>query len=76
MRLCLTLWLLASVPPSAGAAHPKAPPDSTVFKLHPSSRLVLKTGKAGLFGFAGHTHVIQARGVSGELVYHPGKAAR
>jgi polyisoprenoid-binding protein YceI len=35
--------------------------------------LVVKTGKAGLFGFAGHTHVIRARAVSGELVYHPGK---
>jgi polyisoprenoid-binding protein YceI len=52
----------------------QAPPDSSVFQLHPSSRLVVKTGKAGLFGFAGHTHVIHARGVSGELVYHPGKA--
>jgi polyisoprenoid-binding protein YceI len=46
-----------------------------VFQIHPSSRLVVKTGKAGLFGFAGHTHVIRARGVSGELVYHPGKPA-
>jgi polyisoprenoid-binding protein YceI len=34
---------------------------------------VVKTGKAGLFGFAGHTHVIRARAVSGRLVYHPGK---
>jgi polyisoprenoid-binding protein YceI len=33
---------------------------------------VVKTGKAGLFGFAGHTHVIRARAVSGQLVYHPG----
>jgi len=33
---------------------------------------VVKTGKAGLFGFAGHTHVIRARAVSGRLVYHPG----
>jgi len=33
----------------------------------------VKTGKAGLFGFAGHTHVIRARTVSGSLVYHPGK---
>jgi len=35
--------------------------------------LVVKTGKAGLFGFAGHTHVIRAGTVSGELVYHPGR---
>jgi polyisoprenoid-binding protein YceI len=46
-----------------------------VFRIHPTSRLVVKTGKAGLFGFAGHTHVIHARGVSGALVYHPGKTA-
>ena len=36
---------------------------------------MVKTGKAGLFGFAGHTHVIQARGVKGELIYRPGRAA-
>jgi polyisoprenoid-binding protein YceI len=48
-------------------------PDSVVYRVDPSSsRLVVKTGKAGLFGFAGHTHVIRARSVSGELVYRPG----
>jgi polyisoprenoid-binding protein YceI len=51
----------------------QGPPDSVVYHIDPSSRLVVKTGKAGLFGFAGHTHVIRARAVSGELVYHPGK---
>jgi polyisoprenoid-binding protein YceI len=54
------------------AAGIQAPPDSVVYRVHPSSRLVVKTGKAGLFGFAGHTHVIRARTVSGELVYRPG----
>jgi polyisoprenoid-binding protein YceI len=44
-----------------------------VYHVDPSSRLVVKTGKAGLFSFAGHTHVIRARAVSGELVYRPGK---
>jgi polyisoprenoid-binding protein YceI len=34
---------------------------------------VVKTGTAGLFGFAGHKHVIRARAVSGELVYQPGR---
>jgi polyisoprenoid-binding protein YceI len=43
-----------------------------VYRIDPASRLVVKTGKAGLFGFAGHTHVIRARAVSGQLVYHPG----
>ncbi|HEX6105364.1 MAG TPA: YceI family protein, partial [Gemmatimonadales bacterium] len=50
----------------------QGPPDSVVYHVDPSSRLVVKTGKAGLFGFAGHTHVIRARAVSGELVYRPG----
>jgi polyisoprenoid-binding protein YceI len=43
-----------------------------VYQVDPASRFVVKTGKAGLFGFAGHTHVIRARSVSGRLVYHPG----
>jgi polyisoprenoid-binding protein YceI len=50
----------------------QAPPDSVVYHVDPSSRLVVKTGKAGLFSFAGHTHVIRAKAVSGELVYQPG----
>jgi polyisoprenoid-binding protein YceI len=49
--------------------------DSAVYHIDPSSRLVVKTGKAGLFGFAGHTHVIQARAVAGELVYRPGTSS-
>jgi polyisoprenoid-binding protein YceI len=53
----------------------QGPADSIVYRLAPSSRLVVKTGKAGLFGFAGHTHVIRARAVSGRLVYHPGRPA-
>jgi polyisoprenoid-binding protein YceI len=47
-------------------------PDSVVYHVDASSRLVVKTGKAGLFGFAGHTHLIRARGVSGELVFTQG----
>jgi polyisoprenoid-binding protein YceI len=62
---------LVGMPPRTGSA--QAPPDSIVYRVHPGSRLVVKTGKAGLFGFAGHTHVIRARAVSGRLVYHPGK---
>jgi polyisoprenoid-binding protein YceI len=48
-------------------------PDSVVYHLDPSSRLVVKTGKSGLFSFVGHAHVIRARAVTGELVYHPRK---
>jgi polyisoprenoid-binding protein YceI len=68
-------WLLILLLPAftGEAGGTQAPPDSIVYRVHPTSRLVVKTGKAGLFGFAGHTHVIRARAVSGQLVYHPGK---
>jgi polyisoprenoid-binding protein YceI len=49
--------------------------DSVVYHLDSGSRLVVKTGKAGLFGFAGHAHVIRARSLAGELVYYPDKPA-
>jgi polyisoprenoid-binding protein YceI len=64
-------WTASAVQASAGQARP----DSTVYSLQPASRLVVKTGKSGLFGFAGHSHIIRARAVSGELVYRPGGAA-
>lgn len=47
--------------------------DSVVYRLARTSRLQVKTGKAGLFGFAGHTHVIEARGFTGDVVYYPGR---
>jgi polyisoprenoid-binding protein YceI len=47
--------------------------DSVVYRLARTSRLQVRTGKAGLFGFAGHTHVIEARGFTGEVVYYPGR---
>jgi len=45
--------------------------DSVIYELAPSSRFVVRTGKAGLFGFAGHEHLIQARQLSGRIVYYP-----
>ena len=56
--------------PVRGAAQSLAR-DSVVYELAPSSRLVVRTGKAGLFGFAGHEHLIQARELSGRIVYYP-----
>jgi polyisoprenoid-binding protein YceI len=53
----------------------QGPADSVVYHLDPGSRLVVKTGKAGLFGFAGHAHLIRARSMTGELVYYPGQRA-
>jgi len=50
--------------------------DSVVYSLARTSRLTVKTGKAGLFGFAGHTHVIQARAFDGQVVYYPKTPSR
>ncbi|HET7470432.1 MAG TPA: YceI family protein [Gemmatimonadales bacterium] len=47
--------------------------DSVVYRLAGSSHLQVKTGKAGLFGFAGHAHTIEARGFAGEVVYYPAR---
>jgi len=46
-------------------------PDSVVYVLSAASRFEVKTGKAGLFGFAGHTHVVRAGGFAGRVVYYP-----
>ena len=50
--------------------------DSVVYRLAPSSRLMVKTGKAGLLGFAGHTPLVPARAFHGEVVYFPKAPAR
>jgi len=68
--LLLVPLLLALAPPALCA---QAQADSVVYHVDPSSRLVVKTGKAGLFGFAGHAHVIRARSITGTLMYHPGQ---
>ncbi len=65
----LTLVALSFVP-RLGAAQAIAR-DSVVYELAPSSRFVVRTGKAGLFGFAGHEHLIQARQFAGRIVYYP-----
>ena len=45
--------------------------DSVVYILTPASRFEVKTGKAGLLGFAGHGHLVRARASSGQIVYYP-----
>jgi polyisoprenoid-binding protein YceI len=45
--------------------------DSEVYILTPASRFEVKTGKAGLLGFAGHGHLVRARASSGRIVYYP-----
>jgi polyisoprenoid-binding protein YceI len=69
---------------AAGAASARTPSslsaraesaDSVVYRLAPSSRLEVKTGKGGLFGFAGHSHLIQARAFTGRVLYRPAAPA-
>src|SRR5437899_12991816 len=45
--------------------------DSVVYRRAPTRRFEVKTGKAGLLGFAGHEHIIRAQGFSGRVVYFP-----
>lgn len=49
--------------------------DSVVFRLVPDSRFEVTTTKAGLFGFAGHTHTVRARTFTGSVVYYPADPA-
>jgi polyisoprenoid-binding protein YceI len=51
------------------------PPDSVVYAISPASSFEVTTGKAGLFGFAGHEHTIRARAFSGRVVYRPDSIA-
>jgi len=45
--------------------------DSVVYVLSAASRFEVKTGKAGLLGFAGHAHVVHAHGFAGRVLYFP-----
>jgi polyisoprenoid-binding protein YceI len=66
LLIVVTLWLIPLPAPAQSPA-----PDSVIYDLAPSSRLVVRTGKAGLLGFAGHEHLIQAGEFSGRIVYYP-----
>ena len=74
----MTRWILVALflLRFVGTAHAQQADDSVVYRLARGSRLQVKTGKAGLFGFAGHTHVIQAREYHGEVVYYPRNPSR
>src|SRR5881296_1391505 len=67
--------LLATLLTPAAASGQEPAGDSVVYLLSPASRFDVKTGKAGLFGFAVHAHVIRARALSGRVVYYPGAPA-
>jgi polyisoprenoid-binding protein YceI len=66
---------LATTVPVTGRAQAGAH-DSVVYRVDSSSRFEVRTGKAGLFGFAGHNHRIRARSFTGALVYMPGDPTR
>ena len=66
----LALAASASLAPCPASAQ-SGVRDSVVYVLSRASRFDVKTGKAGLFGFAGHGHVIRARAFSGRVVYYP-----
>ena len=70
MNVRFLVFVTLGFVPMRGAAQSVAS-DSVVYELTPSSRFVVRTGKAGLFGFAGHEHLIQARQFSGRIVYYP-----
>ena len=67
----LALGLLVAVAPERVAAQ-----DSVVYHVVSASRFDVKTGKSGLFGFAGHSHVIRAHGVTGQAVLHQRDVSR
>ncbi len=69
MRKVYPLFLLAILPTPTAAQ--TAARDSVSYDLVPPSRLEVRTGKAGLLGFAGHDHVIRARSFSGRIVFYP-----
>ena len=67
--------LLATALVAAGADLASAlalAPDPVVYRLVPSSRFEVRTGKAGVLRFAGHGHVVRARAFTGSVQYHPG----
>src|SRR5207244_11304265 len=49
----------------------RPPRTALLTRTLPAALPILKTGKAGLLGFAGHTHVVRARWFAGRVVYYP-----
>ena len=66
----------AQAPAPVQARIPEPSADSVVYRLTSGSRLRVKTGKAGVFGFAGHNHLIESDAVHGDVVYYPREPER
>ena len=62
------------VPPSRLRAQTQ-PADSVSYQVAPASRFEVRTGTAGLLGFAGHSHVVRARAFDGRILYYPADPA-
>ncbi len=71
----LAVGLLFALAPR-NVAGQGGPSDSVVYHVVAASRFDVKTGKAGLFGFAGHSHLIRAHAVTGQVVLHSGAVAK
>lgn len=75
-RMAWGILVAALAVAGADSASAQAPaPDSVLYRIVPGSRFEVRTGKSGLFGFAGHSHVVRARAFTGWVVYHPGDPA-
>jgi polyisoprenoid-binding protein YceI len=71
----VAVGLLVALAPTRAAGQAD-PPDSVVYHVVSASRFDVKTGKAGLFGFAGHSHLIRAQAVTGQVVLHHSDIAK
>ncbi len=61
---------------AAGQATPVQRAEPVVYRLTAGTRLDVTTGKAGLLGFAGHSHLIRARTFSGRVIHVPDDPGR
>jgi polyisoprenoid-binding protein YceI len=71
MRRAPILVALCALVTEGAPLWAQAARDSVVYRLSSASRLEVKTGKAGILGFAGHEHMIRARGFTGRVVWFP-----
>ena len=73
LRFKRLLPAVGLVPAALAAQSPGGGRDSVLYEFAPPplTRLEVRTGNAGLLGFAGHEHVIEARAFSGRVVVYP-----
>jgi polyisoprenoid-binding protein YceI len=74
LSLFLVLPAVLLARPLAAQAGDSTGKPGTYHLIH-DSRLEVKTGKSGVFGFAGHDHLIRATAYDGEVKYEPEEPA-